>query len=270
MIDVLRGHAVLLGRGFRLIRRQPVAVAVMLIQPLVWLLLYSQLFHTLPRLGGFGTGNYLEYLAPGIAVFTAFNHGAWEGGGVVQDIERGAIDRFLATPLPPGALLSSRALQAAITATEQAAFVMVVALAFGAHLQGGPLALPVILAAAVLVCLAFAAFNHALALLARRQETMLAVGLFTTFPLTLASTMFTSEAQMPAWMRHVAAANPVNWAVQAARGAMLGTGWTSVTVHLAALAALAATTEALALLALAHRGRGRRDRPLHRSRNAGR
>lgn len=250
MIDVMRGHVVLLGRGFRLIRRQPIAIAVMLFQPLVWLLLYSQLFHTLPRLGGFGTNNYLEYLAPGIAVFTAFNHGAWEGGPVVQDIERGAIDRFLATPLPSGALLSSRALQAAIIGTEQALFVIAVAYVFGARLHGGLPGLLAILVAAILVCVAFAAFNHALALTFRRLETMTMVGLLTTFPLMFSSTMFTSAAQMPEWMQRVASVNPVNWAVEAARSAMLGTDWTSVLTHLAALAALVVVTEALALAAL--------------------
>lgn len=250
MTDLLRGHVVLLGREYRLLRRQPVAIAVMLVQPLVWLLLYSQLFHTLPRLGGFGTDSYLEFLAPGIAVLTAFNHGAWEGGGVVQDIERGAIDRFLATPLPPGALLSSRALQAAITGTGQALFVIVVALAFGARLSGGLPGLVAILIAAALVCVAFAAFNHALALLVRRLETMTMVGLFITFPLMFSSTMFTSAAQLPTWMQRVASANPVNWAVEAARSAMLGTDWASVIIHLGALAALVVTMGALAHVAL--------------------
>lgn len=250
MIGVLRDHAVLLGRGYRLFRRQPVAIAITIVQPLVWLLLYSQLFHRLPTLGGFGTRSYLQFLAPGIAIFTAFNHGAWEGTAVVADIERGTIDRFLATPLPPGALLASRALQAAINGSVQALFVVTVAFAFGVHLFGGLLGLLAILAAAALVCLAFAAFNHALALVVRRLETMTAVGLFTVLPLMFTSSLLTPAAQMPAWMRHVATVNPVNWAVEAARSAMLGTDWASVVVHLGALAALVAMMEALARLAL--------------------
>lgn len=250
MIDAVRGPVVLLGRGFRLIHRQPVAIAMMVLQPLVWLLIYGQLFHTLPRLGGFGTTNYLEYLAPGIAVFTAFNHGAWEGGGVVQDLERGTIDRFLATPLPPNSLLWSRSLQAAIVGAAQASFVIVVSLIFGARLRGGVIGFLVIITAAVLVCTAFAGLNHALALVTRRLETMTMVGLFTTFPLMFSSTMFTSAAQMPTWMQHVATVNPVNWAVEAARSAMLDTTWPSAMAYLAALAGLMLIMQALAALAL--------------------
>jgi ABC-2 type transport system permease protein len=250
MTDALRDHVVLLGRSFRLLRRQPIWLAIMLVQPLVWLLLYSQLFGRLPQLGGFGTDSYLQFLAPGIAILSAFSHGAWEGGGVVQDIERGAIDRFLATPLPPGALLASRTVQAAITGTLQALLIVAVALAFGARLDGGLPGLLAILVAAGLVCAAFASFAHALALLLRRQETMVAVGQFAVLPLMFTSVMLTSAAQMPPWMQRVASANPVNWAVEAARSAMLGTDWTSVFVHLGALAALAAVTETLALAAL--------------------
>lgn len=250
MIATVRGPVVLLGRGFRLIGRQPVALAMMVVQPLVWLLIYGQLFHTLPRLGGFGTTNYLEYLAPGVAVFTAFNHGAWEGGGVVQDLERGTVDRFLATPLPPNSLLWSRSLQAAIIGAAQAGFVIMVSIIFGAHLRGGALGFLVIITAAVLVCTAFAALNHALALTTRRMETMTMIGLFTTFPLMFSSTMFTSAAQMPAWMQRVASVNPVNWAVEAARSAMLDTSWTSAIAYLAALAGLMLAMQGLASLAL--------------------
>ncbi|GAB3766811.1 ABC transporter permease [Microlunatus parietis] len=246
-----QGQTALLNRGFRLIGRQPVAIAMMVVQPLVWLLVYGQLFHALPRLGGFGTSNYLDYLAPGIAIFAAFNHGAWEGGGVVNDLERGTIDRFLATPLPPFALLWSRSLQAAIVGGTQAAFIVIVAVAFGAELRGGLAGFLVILAAATLVCLAFATANHALALVVRRSETMTMIGLFTTFPLMFSSTMFTATALMPVWMQHVATFNPVNWAVEAARSAMLGTNWVTAIGHLAALAVLLIVTTTSARLALA-------------------
>jgi ABC-2 type transport system permease protein len=250
MTDLLRDHVVLLGRSYRLLRRQPIWIAITIVQPVVWLLLYSQLFGKLPRLGGFGTGSYLEFITPGIVILGAFSNGAWEGSGLVQDIDRGAIDRFLATPLPPGALLASRALQAAMTSLLEALLIVAIAVAFGARLTGGVPALLAILVTAALVCVAFAAFTHALALVFRRQETMVAVGQFAVLPLVFTSAILTSAAQMPPWMRQLAGANPVNWAVEAARSAMLGRHWGSVTAHLGALAALVIATEALALLAL--------------------
>lgn len=248
-------QGVLLGRSFLLLRRQPVLFPIMIVQPLVWLLLYSQLFSALPRLGGFGTGSYLEFLAPGIAIMTAFGHGAWEGPGLVRDLERGAIDRFLATPLPAEALLISRVLQAAMVGTLQALIVVGVAFALGAGLDGGPVGLLVILVAAALIGAAFAGFSHAMALVFRRQETMIAVGQFAVLPFMFLSATLTTTAQMPAWMQRVAGANPVNWAVEAARSAMIDPEWEGILLRLAALAALAIVTESLALVAL---GRYRR------------
>ena len=242
---------VLLRRGYLLVRRQPILLPIMIVQPLFWLLLYSQLFSALPRLGGFGTGSYLEFLAPGIAIMTAFSHGAWEGPGLVRDLERGAIDRFLATPLPASAMLISRVLQAAITGTLQALVVVVVAFALGARMDGGPAGLLVILVAAALICAAFAGFSHALALLFRRQETMIAVGQFAVLPFMFLSATLTTTAQMPAWMQQVAGANPVNWAVEATRSAMLDIDWDFILVRIAGLTLLAVTTETLALIALA-------------------
>jgi ABC-2 type transport system permease protein len=144
----------------------------------------------------------------------------------------------------------SRALQAAITGTLQSIVIVAVALIFGARLHGGLPGLLAILVAAALVCVAFAALSHALALVFRRQETMIAVGQFAVLPLMFTSVMLTSAAQMPHWMQRLASVNPVNWAVEAARSAMLGTDWASVIVHLGALAALVVATEALALAAL--------------------
>lgn len=250
MMDAFRGYGVLLGRGYRLMLRQPVWFGIMLVQPMVWLLLYSQLFGGLTQLAGFGTRSYLQFLTPGIAILGAFSHGVWDGGGLVQDIERGAIDRFLATPLHPWAFLVARALQAAIVGIAQAVVIVAVALLFGADLDGGVPGFMAILLAAALVCVAFAACSHALALVFRRQESMVAVGQFVVLPLMFTSVMLTSSAQMPAWMQRVASMNPVNWAVAAARSAMLGAEWASVVVHLAALVALVAVTEALALFAL--------------------
>ncbi|MBM7790705.1 ABC transporter permease [Tenggerimyces flavus] len=244
----------LLGRAYLLLRRQPIMIPIMFVQPLVWLLLYSQLFGDLPRLGGFGTDSYLQYLAPGVAIMTAFSHGAWEGPGVVEDLERGAFDRFLATSLPAGALLAARGLQAAVIGALQALVVVAVAFAFGARLAGGVAGLLAILVAAALVGAVFAGVSHALALTFRRQQTMIAVGQFAVLPFMFLSTTLTAFDQLPEWIRGVAGANPVNWAVEASRSAMLGTDWTSVAVHLGALAVLVVATQAVALLAL-HRYR---------------
>ena len=67
--------------------RQPWWIAVTLVQP-VWLLLFGSLFKVVADIPGFGSESYIEYLAPGIVVMTAFFSAGWSGMPVIEDLDR--------------------------------------------------------------------------------------------------------------------------------------------------------------------------------------
>ena len=72
---------------------------------------------------------------------------------------------------------------------------------------------------------------------------MIAVANFIGLPLLFLSTTMNAKAQMPPWMQSVAAYNPVDWGVRAAREVVLpGTSWSVVGWHLLFLLALTAVT----------------------------
>jgi ABC-2 type transport system permease protein len=105
----------------------------------------------------------------------------------------------------------------------------------------------VIILAGVLVNSAFAGLSQAIALLTRREATMIAVANFIGLPLLFLSTTMNARAQMPHWMQGVAKFNPVDWGVRAAREVALpGTSWSSVGWHLLLLLGLTALTAAWA------------------------
>lgn len=58
-------------RGLRTLLRQPVYVAITLVQPMIWLLLFGQLFRRIADLPGFSGASYITYLAPGVVIMTA-------------------------------------------------------------------------------------------------------------------------------------------------------------------------------------------------------
>ena len=68
----------------------------------------------------------------------------------------------------------------------------------------------------------FAAVSNGIALLFRKEETLIAVLNFATLPLTFISATLMSRLLMPPWMQTAARFNPVNWAVLAARAALSG------------------------------------------------
>ena len=225
----------------RLVRanvRMPVFVIISIVQPVLWVLLFGQLFRSVAALPGFGAGSYVQFLAPGIAIMTALFGAAYSGMGMLADIDRGVLDRLLATPVARGSLLAARILYSAAQVAVQSAIILLVAAAIGARPHGGAAGVALVLVVAALLGAAFGAVSNALALLTRRQELVIAVMNFIVLPSTFLSSMMMSRNLMPAWIRSAAMFNPVNWAVVAARGSFEG-NWALLPRNLGLLAAFA-------------------------------
>jgi ABC-2 type transport system permease protein len=201
--------------------RLPIWIAVTLVQPVIWLGLFGQLFRRVVEIPGFGgSGNYVEFLTPGVVVMTSLFGSAWAGMGMIQDLNEGRMDRLLATPVHRGALILARVLHAMIMVGVQ----VVIVLALGIVLAGQfpPITFVAVLVPAALVSASFAALSNGIALVARREETLIAVINFFGLPLTFLSASFMARELMPGWIRTISAANPVQWAATAARVAMQG------------------------------------------------
>jgi ABC-2 type transport system permease protein len=228
-------------RGLRALLRQPVYVAITLVQPMIWLLLFGQLFRRVVDLPGFGGSSYITYLTPGVVVMTALFASGWSGMGFIQDMERGVMDRLLVSPVRRGAMMiGSLAYQAAVT-TIQSVIILVVGVLMGARYAGGLVGLLVVVACAVLVSASFASLSNALALLLRTQEALIGVANFLVLPLTFLSSSMIASSLSPSWIRTVATYNPIDWAVVASREALASSpDWGIVLWRLALLAACTA------------------------------
>jgi ABC-2 type transport system permease protein len=249
MIDAGRDTWFMVGRQARNLMREPIWIVLLLVQPLVWLLLYGQLFKRVTLLpgGGFGGASYITFLAPAIVVMNAFFGATWSGMAMITDLDRDVIPRFLATPVTRVALVASQVVRSALTSVIQALIILVIALALGVRIETGFVGWLVVLAAAALVSSAFAGLSQAIALLTRREATMIAVANFIGLPLLFLSSTLISIKQIPHWMQVAARYNPVNWGVDAARQVVLpGTDWASVGAHLGLLLALTVVMGALA------------------------
>src|SRR5438874_12058495 len=88
----------MIGRQTRNLLREPIWIVLLLVQPMVWLILYGQLFKNVTRLGGFGTSSYITFLAPAIVVMNSFFGATWSGMSMIADLNHKVVERFLATP----------------------------------------------------------------------------------------------------------------------------------------------------------------------------
>src|SRR4051812_41116374 len=227
-MDFLRDTWHLFLRLMRATMRMPVFVIISIVQPVLWVLLFGQLFKSVTTIPGFESHahvqsiSYVQFLAPGISIMTALFGAAYSGMGLLGDIDRGVLDRLLATPVSRGALIAARIFHSAAQVILRALIILGVAFCLGARPHGGLAGIVCVLLAAALLGAAFAAFSNALALLARRQELVIAVMNFIVLPMTFLSSMIMSRNLMPDWIKAASRFNPVNWAVTAARDGFEG------------------------------------------------
>jgi ABC-2 type transport system permease protein len=228
-------------RLFRVRMRQPWYIAVTLVQPIIWLLLFGALFRRVVELPGFGATSYLDFLTPGIVVMTALFSAGWSGMGIIEDLKEGVMDRFLIAPARRGGLIIGRIADMAIVLSIQSLIIVAIGLLLGAGYDGGLLGIAVLVAASVLLGAAFSSLSNALALLVRQEESLIAMVQFVVLPATFLSSGLMAMGMMPSWMRSVARFNPVNWATEAGREALAATpDWGIVLGRCALLLALAA------------------------------
>jgi ABC-2 type transport system permease protein len=171
------------------------------------------------------------------AVFSA----GWGGMSMIEDLDRGVVDRFLVSPVRRSALISGRVLQSSLSIAIQALIIIGLALVVGASFGGGVGGVVVLIVLAGLLGTGFGALSNGLALLMRREESLIAVMQFLLLPLTFLSSAFMQANLAPGWIQDAARFNPVNWAVEAGREAVSsGTDWGMVAGRAGLLAAFAA------------------------------
>lgn len=204
----------------RSLRREPAYLLFTLAQPLVWLILFGQLFKRLTDMPGFETSDYISYLTPGVVVMTAVMSANWSGTGLIDDMNRGVMNRYLTSSIRRSSIVSGVvAYQAVITFT-QSLIVLGVGWLLGAQYLGGPVGMAIVVLLAVLVSSFFSAVSCAMALVLRSDEALIGMSQMLALPLIFLSSVLMAPELLPDWISAVATVNPIDWAAQASREAL--------------------------------------------------
>lgn len=223
-------------RQLRNLTRQPYWIAISLTQPVIYLLLFGSLFQRVAELPGFGASSYITFLTPGVLIMSAFFSGGWSGMSMIDDLDRGVLDRFLVTPIWRGALITGHLLQLAVRTLIQSIIIIGLGLLLGAQFAGGALGIGALLGCALLLAAAFGALSNGIALRIRKMESVVGIVNGVQLPLMFLSSVYMAPTLMPAWMQTAALYNPVNWAVEGGRQAMgAGADWPLVVGYIALL-----------------------------------
>ena len=238
---------ILTARYLRQLYRLPVVIFMTLIQPIIWLLLFGALFKKVAEIPGFGGGNYITYLTPGVVIMTAMFSASWTGMAYIEDMQTGVMDRFLTAPVGRGALTTAMLAYQGLTTALQSAIIIGIGWAIGATFPGGAAGIAALIGVSVLIAVAMAGASNWFALLTRQREALIGASTTLVLPLTFLSGAFLSLRLVPGWIADVARYNPVNWAATAGRIAVdAHPAWTTVGAYSGFLALAVAVTAAAA------------------------
>lgn len=214
----VRDSLVVAKRNLIRMSRIPEMIIFGLIQPIMFVVLFSYVFGGSMNIGGTtDPGVYREFLMAGIFAQTVTFATAGAGAGIADDMHKGLIDRFRSLPMARGAVLTGRTLADLVQTALTLLVLAVVALLVGwrTHTSLGE-----VLGAFGLLLLLGYAFTWVGALIGlsvRTPEAATSGGLVWLFPVTFISIAFVDSGRMTPWLRHVADWNPFSATVQACR-----------------------------------------------------
>jgi ABC-2 type transport system permease protein len=202
------------------LRHDPTELVSRAIQPMLWLLIFGNVFS---RMRGIPTGGtpYLDFMAPGILAQSVLFMAIFYGISSIRERDTGIIVRFLVSPAPRTALVFGKSLAAGMRAFSQTAIVYIVVLLMGVHLNTNPVSHLGVLVLVILGAAFFSLFSLIVASLAKTQERFMGIGQLLTMPLFFASSALYPISMMPAWLKVISHINPLTYQVDAMRTLML-------------------------------------------------
>ncbi len=210
-------------RALKKVIRNPILLFFSLLQPVIFLVLFTQLFSKFAAVPGlFPQGiTYLEYATPGILLQNGFSSALQAGTSMVDELNSGMLQKMLVTPVNRSAILLGRLVSDAFRVVVQSAIILVLAYILGFNVAAGAWGIVVILVVIAFFGLAWSGISLAIGLRTRSAETVFGIGGFLTFPLLFMSTALVPTSAMPDWMASVSNFNPISFAVNAVRGLSL-------------------------------------------------
>ena len=198
--------------------KHPEEIVGMLIQPLLWVVLFGVGMRGLmggpePGMGG----DYMTFMIPGIIALTAV--GAAIAGGSTWLNERltGVVKKYEAAPIPRMSMLASHALSIVTKVLIQSGIILIVGVLMGAKMRENPLGW---LGGLLLITgygIGFTGLALAVASLTDSSEGYHMLIFLLQLPLIFLSNSLYPLTSMPLWMRIGAFANPTTYVVTGLR-----------------------------------------------------
>jgi ABC-2 type transport system permease protein len=206
-------------RGMLKIKHVPEQLLDVTATPVLLVFLFTYMFGG--AIAG-STGDYLQFLLPGMLVMSLLFSSVSSGVALNTDATKGVVDRFRSLPIPRFSPLVGAVLGDSVRYLIGASVIVGLGVALGYRAEAGLAG--VLMAVALVVAFAFGLswLFAALGLLLRAPNAVSNAGNMALFPLVFLSNVFVEPETLPGWLEAFVDVSPISHLATAARALMDG------------------------------------------------
>jgi ABC-2 type transport system permease protein len=225
-------------RGMLKVKHVPEQLLDVTITPVMFVLMFTYLFGG--AIAG-STGEYLDYILPGILVMSVLFTTVYSGIALNTDLTKGVVDRFRSLPIWKPSPLVGSLLGDSVRYLVAGTVIVVLGVALGFRPEAGVGGVVAAMALVVVFAFGLSWVFTTMGLLLRSPNAVMNAGFMSIFPLTFLSNVFVEPETLPAALEAFVDVNPISILATASRGLMNGTAEAGdIAVVLATAAALTA------------------------------
>jgi ABC-2 type transport system permease protein len=206
-------------RGMLKVKHVPEQLLDVTITPVMFVVMFTYLFGG--AIAG-STGEYLDYILPGILVMSVLFTTVYSGVALNTDLTKGVVDRFRSLPIWRPAPLLGSVLGDSVRYLVAGTVIIVLGVILGYRPDAG---VPGVLAALALVIVFAFGLSWVfttLGLLLRSPNAVMNAGFMGIFPVTFLSNVFVEPETLPSALEAFVNVNPISILADASRGLMEG------------------------------------------------
>jgi ABC-2 type transport system permease protein len=219
MLQLIKKTLVIIELEVRKILHDPTEIFTRGVQPVLWILIFGQVFAKLHPLTG--SINYMEFMIPGILAQSLLFVSIFYGIAIIWERDLGLTHKFLASPTPRAALVLGKAISAGLRSLPLTAIIYGLAVILSVRIDWNPLHVLGVVTMVVLGAMFFSTFSLIIACLVKTRERFMGIGQILTMPLFFASNAIYPIDIMPAWLQVLSRINPLTYVIDALRSLMI-------------------------------------------------
>ena len=213
-MSTLRDALIIARRNTIRIRRVPDVMVFVLLQPLMFVVLFAYVFGGSIDIPG---SSYREFLMAGIFTQTVVFGATFTGAGLAEDLQKGLINRFRSLPMASSAVVAGRTASDVIYNALSITMMSLAGLAVGWRIRSSILDAIVGYLLLLFFAYAFSWVMACIGLAVRTPEVVNNASFMVLFPLTFIANTFVPSDNLPGVLRTFAEWNPISTLTQAAR-----------------------------------------------------